>query len=373
MLCRRQRGLTLLEMAVAIMVLGLISVLVWQFVQHAAQRQHQQAALLLLHEADAALVGFAATERRLPCPDLDGDGNEDCSALQHTGRLPWRTLGLAAPRMAQVRYGALDQGSSANLMVAASYFRPMRVQHMTAVSWPRSEIRNLDFCAALHTAATLPAHADALHVRHPDGHRPSVAYAMALPGPAGAFGGVHSSSENAFESPRRMPGPDYRDTVVAVSSSQLWRRLDCGERLAAAGHAHFNSAAMAALLHQSAKDYTYQLDIFRRTAEIAVLSGGAGVANAAAGVGNAATTGLIATADALVTQGATAGIIAAAAAAIAANTAATVVAGAAAGLAVAGAVIYNGLHDDSVALAQQMATLSAAADQAALAAVELGD
>lgn len=60
-------------------------------------------------------------------------------------------------------------------------------------------------------------------------------------------------------------------------------------------------------------------------------------------------------------------------AAIAANAAGAASAALALGLATAGAVIYNDLYDDSVLLAQQMATLSDAADQAALAAVELGD
>ncbi|WP_321325793.1 hypothetical protein [Thiomicrorhabdus sp.] len=47
-----------------------------------------------LLQAQEAVVNFAKSNFRLPCPDINGDGFEDCSGTQKTGQLPFNTLGL---------------------------------------------------------------------------------------------------------------------------------------------------------------------------------------------------------------------------------------------------------------------------------------
>ena len=99
----KQRGFTLIEIAIAVVVIGLLlssllgplSVRIEQ-----ADRQETQA---LLDEIKEALYGFAVTNGRLPCPDTDtpGDGGEDlagpppqqCSSP--SGTLPSANLGVA--------------------------------------------------------------------------------------------------------------------------------------------------------------------------------------------------------------------------------------------------------------------------------------
>jgi type II secretory pathway pseudopilin PulG len=59
-----------------------------------------------LDEAREALMGYAMANGRLPCPDTDGDGNENartladpasdgCAGGVYVGTLPWATLGVA--------------------------------------------------------------------------------------------------------------------------------------------------------------------------------------------------------------------------------------------------------------------------------------
>lgn len=90
-----ERGFTLIEMALVLLILGLLlgGLLGPLSVQRevAALNEAQQ----LLGEAEEALLGFALVNGRLPCPDEDGDGGEEypCAATR-VARIPWRDLGL---------------------------------------------------------------------------------------------------------------------------------------------------------------------------------------------------------------------------------------------------------------------------------------
>jgi len=97
-----QRGFTLVEMAIVMVVLGLLlgGILAPLSARQEQDRRDKNAALL--DQAREALIGYALTNRRLPCPDTDGSGQEngcapfDPSIAPATGRLPWVTLGIAA-------------------------------------------------------------------------------------------------------------------------------------------------------------------------------------------------------------------------------------------------------------------------------------
>ena len=101
---RNSRGFSLLELAIAITIVGvllgaLLVPLATQF--QARQVRETQASLDDIKEA---LYGFAITRGRLPCPDTDRDGAEnpcDATAPVETddvleGFLPWRDLAVPA-------------------------------------------------------------------------------------------------------------------------------------------------------------------------------------------------------------------------------------------------------------------------------------
>lgn len=98
------RGFTLIEMAVAVVVIALLlgSILVPLATQ--VEQRKISDTRKVLEEIREALIGFAIINGRLPCPDTDSDpaaagyGLEEAScaaAPVAEGYLPWKTLGVA--------------------------------------------------------------------------------------------------------------------------------------------------------------------------------------------------------------------------------------------------------------------------------------
>lgn len=94
MMHKRNTGFTLLEITVILIALSLLVgaalVAVKRFQAQAAVAAGEGA----LSAADEAIIAYAQLTRRLPCPDSDNDGLENCSSKQ--GQLPYRTLGMDA-------------------------------------------------------------------------------------------------------------------------------------------------------------------------------------------------------------------------------------------------------------------------------------
>ena len=99
-----QRGFTLIVMAI---VLVIITILIGGLVSPlSAQIQARRVAETrkILEETREAIIGFAmtqngtpATNRRLPCPDLEGDGTESLAGTKcagSSGFVPWVDLGV---------------------------------------------------------------------------------------------------------------------------------------------------------------------------------------------------------------------------------------------------------------------------------------
>ena len=290
----RVRGHSLVELAVVLVAIGLVTMLLVQFIGMASMQRSDVAGRDLLKRADDSLLAFAMVHGRLPCPAADGDGVEDCAAGQ-VGRLPWRTLGLPDANARHIRYGVLrraaDRKVDADLARSIDRFDPMQVVGgVIGTELPVGNVNGLDLCWALRTAQDAPANPAYLHVTRPDAPTSladNVAYAVALPAPGERFGGRQATSTPAFDSPRRRSGVGYSDRVLAVGLDQLWTRMRCGDNVAPAAHAHFNTAASIALIHTSLKDYKSQLAISKQMADANVENGGAAMAGALAGLSSA--------------------------------------------------------------------------------------
>lgn len=98
------RGFTLLEMAIVLFILGLLIAGLIGPVEVQIEARDRYKTHALMEQVIEALYGFALTNRRLPCPDQDGDGMPDpafdpasaasAQCTVATGFLPWAVLGV---------------------------------------------------------------------------------------------------------------------------------------------------------------------------------------------------------------------------------------------------------------------------------------
>lgn len=359
------RGFSLVELAIALAILSLVVLLLLRMLSTQARVGIERFEQALLQRADAALTGFAAARHRLPCPDTDRDGRENCSDPAQAGYLPFRDLGLPDARAGQLRYGVLRQaGGGVNLAQAGDRYYPLLAQALppAAATLPLGNVNGLDFCHQLRLSALLePSQLTGNGLLHTlaNGVPRPVAYAIAAPGRFDQdgdglpFDGSQVGASGAFDGPQGGGASDRDDRVLAIAPGQFWARLQCGEGMAAAGHAHPNVATASRILAQAGADYARVTELLVDLAEAKVDSATAAVLTATAGLTMAGAKAALATAQALLSLGAMAPVIAATVAAVAANTAAV----AAAGVALSRA-------NDALASARAIAARAAAYQQA---------
>jgi len=111
-------GFTLIEMAIVIVIVGIVLSIVITVLPSLIKSAKVKKSQAILEKIDYALKGYVAANGRCPCPDTDGDGQEDriagstppaddtCSA--YVGQVPYATIGLSDANDAwnnPVRYG----------------------------------------------------------------------------------------------------------------------------------------------------------------------------------------------------------------------------------------------------------------------------
>ena len=251
---QKQNGLGMLEVLLFISILGGLAAtgyLEWQSRETIKTAREERQSL---SQADTALLTFATVNHRLPCPDIDRDGLEDCASNAQKGWLPSLTLQLAGAdpgvSTGQLRYllqrGAptptptfdlasdgddwrpleYDDGSPAN-------FDAMRKTTATGGSY-QVGIRTLaDLCQRLAVGSGTTLAPGMAQVRSSPPR--AVAYAVVHPGIAdkdnngSLFEGANATAVgDSVEDPARAPLlADYDDRVLERSFTSLQAAFNC--------------------------------------------------------------------------------------------------------------------------------------------------
>jgi type II secretory pathway pseudopilin PulG len=321
-------GFSLIETAIALVILGLIALAFTYFARAQIQSKVASTERDLTQRAQSALQAYAYTKFRLPCPASNpATGLEDCTTGAQAQFLPWATLQISDNRARQMRYGVYRSGNanprldtdlaSSSAMDRAAVLITSGVSATTtpfATSTLLGNANLLDFCHSLNTANSAPFSSSNLHTVDASGVQKNVAYALALPGLGDADGDgnvfdglqpLQTVALPAFDAPSRPISAAYDDKVVAVSAPTLFANLSCGLAFAAVDHTHFNAASAARIMQKGYYDYQVILDINAVIAAVNVVGATAGVASATAGVASATAAFITATADAVLKEGVT--------------------------------------------------------------------
>lgn len=342
----RTRGFSLVELSVALAILGLLAMGSVAYWRSASQQATTAKEVEVLTRVQQAMLGFMHANFRLPCPATDATGNENCSAASlanQVGKLPWRTLQLPDESVAAYKYGVYrDPNASAvldaDMAVSKDRLAPLLAVGVTPVAADvfLGQSNLADYCYALSRAEQSTLGGARLSVRYSESGlsvvRP-VAYAVAAPGlldsdgDGDPFDGENRKASNSytvFDAGNRSVDASYDDRVMASSFLTLYTQLDCGAALSAVHRSHFNSALSAALMRRAMMDY-------HRQTEIAAIMAGAGLAQAIAGVSGATASlskAIATTANAttftVISVGTASGLLTAAAASMVVSTAAVV-------------------------------------------------
>lgn len=213
---RRKAGFGLLEtmLLLALMTTAIIAGYLYVHYTETARIARQQEALL--QQADRQVQAFAVDNFRLPCPDTNNDGVEDCSSNAVVGRLPYKTLGLDGAQINtgvnQLRYQVARSGT--DLAVASNTFEPTDLESNV---YAFDHLNGTDFCTVLSAASSTSM---------------TRAYAVAAPGAVdkdgdGSLFDGKNTGTTELDSPTRAGSASYDDHVLSVTPYELGARSGC--------------------------------------------------------------------------------------------------------------------------------------------------
>jgi len=251
----KQKGFSLVELSVVLSIVGIVLSMGYMIFPKQIEMDMRQKSQIQVQKLEYELVGFALQNHRLPCPDKNGDGLEQCAGAV-IGEFPWRTVGLTSKPIGSskvaLRYGVY-KNAAANLTLASNIYSPLLpLTNIAGVTVSAlNNINGFDFCRNIRNASVTTFSAADLNVAGQP-----IAYALLDAGSRDADGdgslwdGVNANMVGAtVDSPNRIVDQSYDDAVFVMPLYQLLGDMGCG----ALGQLHAAGVASVA-----AKD-TYDL------------------------------------------------------------------------------------------------------------------
>ena len=204
---KNRSGFTLIEMAVVIVIVGVVISIVATVLPSLIQSAKIKKARAILEKIDYAIEGSITANGQLPFADSTTDGSGDSGT--YFGNLPYRDLGLSSGDDAwgnRLKYGVYDS---------------------LTTSTPST------FCDALKTASSAPFNAAQLHINQ-SGTLTNMAYVIVSGGPKDLdndnsfFDGLNDDDDAEFDDPDQIMSTTYDDLMMARSFAEISGIQGCG-------------------------------------------------------------------------------------------------------------------------------------------------
>lgn len=153
-------GFTLIELIIVLIVVGLMTTAFTVSLQMVNESSIREQTQTLINKAELAVINFALANNRLPCPDTNSDGVEDCGGGVAVGTVPFQTMRLDAK--------VID--ASGQNITYSIYRNPAAQADLGVLTELKNAINGLnlldrlDFCASLKNAQTAAAASNLLSV-----------------------------------------------------------------------------------------------------------------------------------------------------------------------------------------------------------------
>lgn len=318
---KRHQGFTLVEMAVVVVIIGVIVGVAGKLLLEYQKRSDVDNAenIQQARDIEQAIRGFVYANSRLPCPDEvvagSRDGVEDCTAAGGgklaVGFLPHKTLQLyQAPGRAwanEIAYAAYrattadtaelvqkysnvssDHASScsgdetnttvvSNCTVTDKADIPSAATLLYGDPTPSTALNMLDFCESLKTAASTAANAGLLHVTNPG--TVNVAYAFALPSSPRLLvdGAGYLESRQGLTTPTEFQtsltnSATNDDLTRIISLNRLHQAYNCPDRISGVQAVYHRDISLIA------NEYTHRIHLANSEIMLDIAEGGVGSA-----------------------------------------------------------------------------------------------
>lgn len=187
-----ERGLTLIEMAIILVILGILAGMTLPLLSEMTRHRHFRSTQKDLEEIKEALIGYAGINWKLPYADNNGDGVGDSGV--YTGTLPYMDLGLKTQDAWRNLY-TYDVNSSLT-----------------------STTDKTSFCTALSSLSGLPQIQQGAVTA-------SQAVVVISKGENGQLDGENSDGDRIYV--MQTPTETFDDLTVSISPTFLYGRLNC--------------------------------------------------------------------------------------------------------------------------------------------------